>query len=102
MASVRLSLGKLFDETAVLVFLGHSFSGSYDEYFGLPTDTESFNYLQLANHVSQMFYPESITIAEVSLLSSSLPADAIVAAALLGSIRHAHVVPSACRRRRRF
>jgi 1,4-alpha-glucan branching enzyme len=45
--------------------LGHSFSGTYDEYFGLATDTESFNYLQLANYVAQKFYPESITIAEV-------------------------------------
>ncbi len=46
-------------------FLGHSFSGTYDEYFGLPTDTESFNYLQLANYVAQTLYPETITIAEV-------------------------------------
>jgi 1,4-alpha-glucan branching enzyme len=46
--------------------LGHSFSGSYDEYFGLATDTDSFNYLQLANYVSQTLFPESITIAEVS------------------------------------
>jgi hypothetical protein len=45
--------------------LGHRFSGSYDEYFGLATDTDSFNYLQLANYVSQKFFPESITIAEV-------------------------------------
>ena len=45
--------------------LGHSFSGSYNEYFGLATDTESFNYLQLANYVSQTLYPQTITIAEV-------------------------------------
>ncbi len=45
--------------------LGHSFSGTYNEYFGLATDTESFNYLQLANYVSQTLYPESISIAEV-------------------------------------
>lgn len=45
--------------------LGHSFSGTYNEYFGLATDTESFNYLQLANYVSQTLYPESITVAEV-------------------------------------
>lgn len=49
-----------------LLNLGHSFSGSYNEYFGLATDTDSFNYLQLANHVSQKLYPETITIAEVS------------------------------------
>ncbi|CAF4379074.1 unnamed protein product, partial [Adineta steineri] len=28
------------------------------------TDTDSFNYLQLANYVSQTLFPESITIAE--------------------------------------
>jgi hypothetical protein len=48
-------------------FTGHSFSGTYNEYFGLATDTESFNYLQLANYVSQSLYPETITIAEVYL-----------------------------------
>lgn len=46
-------------------FLAHSFSGSYDEYFGLAVDTDSFNYLQLANYVCQTFFPESIRIAEV-------------------------------------
>ncbi|CAF1023661.1 unnamed protein product [Rotaria sp. Silwood1] len=44
--------------------IAHGFSGSYNEYFGLATDTDSFNYLQLANYVSQTLYPESITIAE--------------------------------------
>jgi 1,4-alpha-glucan branching enzyme len=48
-------------------FLGHGFSGSYNEYFGLATDTESFNYLQLANYVAQKFFPECITVAEVYL-----------------------------------
>ncbi|CAF1026570.1 unnamed protein product [Rotaria sordida] len=31
---------------------------------GLATDTDSFNYLQLAHHVIQTLFPESITIAE--------------------------------------
>jgi hypothetical protein len=48
-----------------LLDIGHRFSGSYDEYFGLATDTDSFNYLQLANYVSQTLFPQSITIAEV-------------------------------------
>ena len=52
----------------LFLFLGHGFSGSYHEYFGLATDTESFNYLQLANYVSQTLYPESITIAEVCII----------------------------------
>lgn len=44
--------------------LGHGFSGDYNEYFGLNTDTEAFNYLQLANYVVHEFHPNSITIAE--------------------------------------
>ena len=49
----------------IVCHLDHSFSGTYDEYFGLATDTDSFNYLQLANYVSQTLFPQSITIAEV-------------------------------------
>lgn len=60
--------GFRFDGVSSMLYhshgIGHSFSGTYDEYFGLATDTESFNYLQLANYVSQTLYPESITIAE--------------------------------------
>lgn len=44
--------------------IGHGFSGDYNEYFGLNTDTESFNYLQLANHVIHHFHPNAVTIAE--------------------------------------
>ncbi|XP_027205270.2 1,4-alpha-glucan-branching enzyme [Dermatophagoides pteronyssinus] len=44
--------------------LGHGFSGDYNEYFGLNTNTEAFNYLQLANYVVHKFHPNSITIAE--------------------------------------
>lgn len=44
--------------------IGHGFSGDYNEYFGLNTDTESFNYFQLANHMLHKFYPDVITIAE--------------------------------------
>jgi len=44
--------------------IGHGFSGDYNEYFGLNTDTESFNYLQLANYLIHKFHPNSITIAE--------------------------------------
>lgn len=44
--------------------LGEGFSGDYREYFGLNTDTESLNYLQLANHVCHKLHPECVTIAE--------------------------------------
>lgn len=44
--------------------LGQGFSGDYHEYFGLNTDTESFNYLQLANYVCHRLHPNCITIAE--------------------------------------
>lgn len=45
--------------------VGEGFSGHYDEYFGLNTDTESLVYIMLANHFLHKFYPFMITIAEV-------------------------------------
>jgi len=44
--------------------LGVGFSGEYHEYFGLLTDVESFNYLQLANKMIHDTHPDAITIAE--------------------------------------
>lgn len=44
--------------------MGQGFSGDYNEYFGLNTDTQAFNYLQLANDVMHRFHPNVITIAE--------------------------------------
>ncbi|KAK7481499.1 hypothetical protein BaRGS_00027261 [Batillaria attramentaria] len=45
--------------------MGHGFTGHYDEYFGLNTDTESFNYLQLANYMLHTLYPDFlITVSE--------------------------------------
>lgn len=44
--------------------LGHSFSGDYNEYFGLNADTESLVYLMLANHLLHTLSPNMITIAE--------------------------------------
>ncbi|XP_060587945.1 1,4-alpha-glucan-branching enzyme-like isoform X2 [Ruditapes philippinarum] len=45
--------------------IGHGFSGDYNEYFGLNTDTESLTYLTLSNHMLHTFYPDfMITIAE--------------------------------------
>ncbi|CAF4611937.1 unnamed protein product [Rotaria sp. Silwood1] len=60
--------GFRFDGVSSMLYhshgLEHNFSGTYKEYFGLATDTDSFNYLQLAHHVIQTLFPESITIAE--------------------------------------
>ncbi|XP_054721053.1 1,4-alpha-glucan-branching enzyme-like [Uloborus diversus] len=44
--------------------VGAGFSGDYNEYFGMSTDTESLTYLMMANHILKTFYPESVTIAE--------------------------------------
>ncbi|XP_067654323.1 1,4-alpha-glucan-branching enzyme-like [Haliotis asinina] len=44
--------------------MGHGFSGSYTEYFGLNTDTESLVYLMLANYMLHSLYPFIITVAE--------------------------------------
>ncbi|KAL1475426.1 hypothetical protein MTO96_019632, partial [Rhipicephalus appendiculatus] len=44
--------------------MGHGFSGDYNEYFGLNTDTESLVYLMLANYMIHKFFPNAITIAE--------------------------------------
>ncbi|TRY80465.1 hypothetical protein TCAL_10489 [Tigriopus californicus] len=44
--------------------LGQGFSGDYNEYFGMNTDTEALVYLMLANHLLHSLSPEMITIAE--------------------------------------
>lgn len=45
--------------------MGHGFSGDYNEYFGLNTDTDAVVYLMLANEMIHKLYPEAVTIAEV-------------------------------------
>ncbi|BFZ04265.1 hypothetical protein BsWGS_07304 [Bradybaena similaris] len=45
--------------------IAHGFSGHYDEYFSLNTDTESLTYLMLANHMLHCLYGDFIiTVAE--------------------------------------
>jgi len=44
--------------------IAHAFSGTYEEYFGLATDTDSFLYLMLANYLLHEHYPDVVTIAE--------------------------------------
>ncbi|XP_033127003.1 1,4-alpha-glucan-branching enzyme-like, partial [Anneissia japonica] len=60
--------GYRFDGVTSMLYHHHgiasSFSGSYEEYFGLGTDTEALVYMMLANHMLHQFYPECITIAE--------------------------------------
>jgi len=56
--------------TCVVLVVEQSFTGHYDEYFGLGTDVESLIYLMLANHTLRKFYPSfMVTIAEVQLQS---------------------------------
>jgi hypothetical protein len=45
--------------------IGQGFSGDYNEYFGLNTDTDAVCYLMMANNMLHDFYPDVITIAEV-------------------------------------
>lgn len=46
--------------------MGHGFSGHYDGYFGLNTDTESLVYLMVSNHLLHSLYGDFVvTIAEV-------------------------------------
>jgi 1,4-alpha-glucan branching enzyme len=62
--------GFRFDGVSSMLYhshgIAHGFSGSYDEYFGLGTDTESFVYMMMANYLIHNFYPEAVTIAEVN------------------------------------
>eukprot|EP00835_Amoeboradix_gromovi_P003146 NODE_198_length_15297_cov_0.486182.p2 type:complete len:527 gc:universal NODE_198_length_15297_cov_0.486182:9303-7723(-) len=44
--------------------IGTGFSGHYDEYFGMSTDTDAICYLTLANYLIHENYPYAITIAE--------------------------------------
>ncbi|CAG0893600.1 unnamed protein product [Darwinula stevensoni] len=44
--------------------MGFGFSGDYNEYFGMATDTEALVYLMLANHMLHELYPNVITVAE--------------------------------------
>jgi 1,4-alpha-glucan branching enzyme len=61
--------GFRFDGATSMLYFHHGidagFSGHYDEYFGLSTDTESVVYLMLANHMLHQLYPSfMITVAE--------------------------------------
>lgn len=60
--------GYRFDGVTSMIFhthgMGHSFSGHYDEYFGMNTDTEALNYLTISNYMLHKLYPFVITIGE--------------------------------------
>ena len=58
----NLALKRLSNTNSVIFcVLGQGFSGHYDEYYGLGTDTESLVYLMLANHFLHERYGEFIT-----------------------------------------
>nr|CDS27499.1 expressed protein [Hymenolepis microstoma] len=60
--------GFRFDGVMSMIYHHHglntNFSGSYDDYFGLSVDTESWTYLMLANDFLHKKYPFITTIAE--------------------------------------
>ena len=56
----------------VLLYVGQGFSGHYDEYFSLNTDTESVVYFMLANDLLHSTYPFITTVAEVSTCISTV------------------------------
>uniref|UniRef100_T1JBA1 1,4-alpha-glucan branching enzyme n=1 Tax=Strigamia maritima TaxID=126957 RepID=T1JBA1_STRMM len=60
--------GFRFDGVSSMLYhthgIGHGFSGDYNEYFSLNTDTESLTYLTLANYICQSLYPNYTSIAE--------------------------------------
>lgn len=61
--------GFRFDGVTSMIYhshgMGHGFSGDYNEYFGMNTDTEALIYLMLANHMLHTLYKKNMTtIAE--------------------------------------
>lgn len=89
------------------LFSGQGFSGHYDEYFNLNTDTESLVYLMLANDMLHSSYPFMITVAEVYVHSLSVVSNvacavflfecmmidlSVIDAITLGCIRNANIV----------
>ena len=60
--------GFRFDAVTSILYhhhgIAHSFSGGYQEYFGLQTDLDGIIYLMLANTLIHRIRPGSITVAE--------------------------------------
>ncbi|XP_069745270.1 1,4-alpha-glucan-branching enzyme-like isoform X2 [Narcine bancroftii] len=60
--------GFRFDGVTSMLYHHHgiavSFSGDYNQYFGLHVDEESLAYLTLSNYMLHSFYPDFISIAE--------------------------------------
>lgn len=60
--------GYRFDGVTSMMYHHHglqtSFTGNYDEYFGMATDVEAVVYLMLVNNVIHDFFPTAITIGE--------------------------------------
>ncbi|PSC69000.1 starch branching enzyme isoform B [Micractinium conductrix] len=60
--------GYRFDGVTSMMYHHHglqtTFTGNYDEYFGMATDVEAVVYLMLVNQMLHDFFPTSITIGE--------------------------------------
>ncbi|XP_037888240.1 1,4-alpha-glucan-branching enzyme [Glossina fuscipes] len=60
--------GYRFDGVTSMIYhsrgIDQSFSGDYNEYFGMNVDTDALNYLALANYMLHLQNPQCVTIAE--------------------------------------
>ncbi|XP_057438157.1 1,4-alpha-glucan-branching enzyme 1, chloroplastic/amyloplastic isoform X2 [Lotus japonicus] len=60
--------GFRFDGVTSMMYTHHglevSFTGNYNEYFGLATDVDAVNYLMLVNDLIHGLFPEAVTIGE--------------------------------------
>jgi len=60
--------GFRFDGVTSMLYHSHgiatTFTGDYNDYFGLDVDSEAISYLMVANYLLHEFYPNIITIAE--------------------------------------
>nr|BAF98234.1 starch branching enzyme II [Parachlorella kessleri] len=60
--------GYRFDGVTSMMYHHHglqtTFTGNYDEYFGMATDVDAVVYLQLVNHTLHDLFPTAITIGE--------------------------------------
>lgn len=72
--------------------MGHGFSGDYNEYFGMNTDTDALVYLMLANDMVHSLYPEAITIAEVIYLLIFLCIRVMTKLHISNMIKHNHTI----------
>ena len=60
--------GFRYDGVTSMMYTHHglqvSFTGNYNEYFGMATDIDAMNYLMLANEMIHALYPNAISVRE--------------------------------------